>query len=560
MTMGNTTRTTASRPTGASPTGGPGGHQKANFVFEIMNKIKEMPLKVKIIYLAVILFIFGGAFGINFMLHKDDLAEPLFPVKLTASDVNDISRELTKMNVKHVISPTNDQVFVKKDDKNRLASLMTEKGYPKRAVTALNNDKGGLNMQTKDDKYYERLNEMKISLENSIRTNPKIADAVVNLVAPPDNDITLEGEEKDVRATVSLTIVEGEKLDQNQIKGIQKLVSMSVIGLKEENVAIVDQNQNILNTSGGIGSTEIPNDQLTLQEKKSKMLMDKAQAALDRVFGSGKTKVTVDVELDFSKKEIVTHQVGNPGEGKVLTNEILKSETYNDGSSNNSGDVTNVSLPGQIEQKNNNNYKNEQFNKQYDANKQDTVTQKTDPEVKRISANVVVDNLKEEQLMGAVDIVKGAINYNDERGDQITYASIPFTTNNNVMSGNGLLPGVGNNPQPGFVPHPSKQTNANQWMIYMFFPTLILILIAGVFFMRQRKVQLEQTQKMLSRIPATTTNNIADLLMDKTGKTTETSLANPTRVNRNRQQLESLAKNKPTKIAEMLKTTWMADK
>ena len=88
---------------------------------------------------------------------------------------------------------------------------------------------------------------------------------------------------------------------------------------------------------------------------------------------------------------------------------------------------------------------------------------------------------------------------------------------------------------------------------------LLVLLIAVIYMLRQKNVQTEQSRVLLNSgamSSTSTTSDISDLVSTKIGTST---LPTETKVNTT-DTLEKLAKEKPTKVAELLKSTWLADK
>lgn len=547
-----TTGPAPTRPTGrvTGPNQPSRGMPGGSFFAGIIEKFNAMPLKNKVIAASVIFLLAFAIIGININA-KSKQKVSLFPTALDFKDVEEMSREIQKMGLECEIPETKDQIFVAPDKKAIIASQLLEKGYPRRKPPSASSP-GGIGILTTDDKRYQRNQSLQYELETVIMGNPKISSAKVLIVMPEDG-VGSWGDEKDVRASVNLKVIDGQELSRQQVDGMKNMISGSVEGLSPEKVVITDQDGNLLPKGVAMNEDGLSNDQFSLQGKISEDYQRKAQAALDQIFGEKKTKVTVNVSLDFKKMQSQVTDVGGPGESQVTVSEKSQEEKYNDGADSNNG-ATPISFNGKIND-DKSKYQQGSVIKNTDYDKSVTVIEKTQPEIARITATVIVDNFNEKTTNAALETVKGTIGYNELRGDSISFVSVPFMTDpGELIPGNGPATNIA-------PPNPySKKNDQTQWMLYMLFPVVVLMMIAGVFFLRQRRVQIEQTQKMLERIPATTSNNIADLLMDKTGRSTDTNISNPTRVNKSKQQLENIARNNPTKVAEMLKSTWLVDK
>jgi flagellar biosynthesis/type III secretory pathway M-ring protein FliF/YscJ len=89
----------------------------------------------------------------------------------------------------------------------------------------------------------------------------------------------------------------------------------------------------------------------------------------------------------------------------------------------------------------------------------------------------------------------------------------------------------------------------------MVIPSAVLLAFFAVFLLKQHRVQVNKSQLVLDHTGSgTTSSDISDLVTDKSGRSTTVA---ETKVNTT-EALEKLAKEKPTKVAEMLKSTWLS--
>ncbi len=86
----------------------------------------------------------------------------------------------------------------------------------------------------------------------------------------------------------------------------------------------------------------------------------------------------------------------------------------------------------------------------------------------------------------------------------------------------------------------------------------MLLGLMGLFLLKQHKVQEGQGTIITAAAGGVTSTSITDHFTEKSGKTTApTTSAGATQVNTT-DQLEQLVKERPTKVAEMLKSTWLS--
>jgi flagellar biosynthesis/type III secretory pathway M-ring protein FliF/YscJ len=167
----------------------------------------------------------------------------------------------------------------------------------------------------------------------------------------------------------------------------------------------------------------------------------------------------------------------------------------------------------------------------------------------------MVDGVKDPQMLAKLEqAVKNSIGFDATRNDQVSVVDFPITHTE-------LLQGMANQPagaMPDFyTDYRRTSAGASGWLpVVLGVPLVMIMVFISLFYMKQRNVQREKQRLVLSSGPGATVSDISDLLADKEGKITPPPA---TRVNTT-DQLENLAKEKPTKVAELLKSTWLADR
>jgi len=357
----------------------------------------------------------------------------------------------------------------------------------------------------------------------------------------------------------------GTKLNEAQVAAMVHLVAYGVPDLDKKNVKIVDSQMNDLTAmleqteDGTTGAAK----QGQMETAKATELTKKAQKQLDDVFGPDKTKVAVNVEYNFTQEEIKNKTVGGAGDnGQVVTGEQTQVERYKKDPGNGGGEngaqmdgeeADKAALPSSGDKKDSN-YIHETKSKKVDYNTTTQTVVRKNPEIKRITCSVAVNNLKDDQVNKIGGLVQNAIGMNPERGDVFSISSIPFhkTATLDADQGAALRTAMENRPMVG------QEKGSNNGLQGMATALSVVSLAAlgliGVFLMKQHRVQVGKSQPYLeSSFSGSTSTDIADLVNDKSGKTTGNS---ETKVNTS-DALEKLAKEKPTKVAEMLKSTWL---
>lgn len=259
---------------------------------------------------------------------------------------------------------------------------------------------------------YRRALEGEIA--RTIQTLEEIQAARVHLVVPEQS--LFVAEEKPATSSVVLRMKPGARLTAGQVRGIVHLVSSAVEGLTPENVAILDVMGNLLSQPRQdplIGATS---EQISLVRGLEEQLTGKVQTLLETVLGPGKAVVRIAAEMDFERKEqtLETYDADNP----VVRSEDRKEETAADGS------------------------KVEAATTNYEISKRIEHVSKPTGAVRRLSASVFVDGTYQvigkgereyvartpDELRKYENIIKTAIGFDSERGDEVTVENVAFDT------------------------------------------------------------------------------------------------------------------------------------
>ncbi|MFH0803334.1 MAG: flagellar basal-body MS-ring/collar protein FliF [bacterium] len=521
---------------------------------KLMQAWSKMEPRKKTLVIIIGVALLVGIVGLQ-MYTKASAYTLLYPQKLAPQDVQQISLRLNEMKIG--FTTDGDKVMVSPADKARVQMQLASYGLPHKQVYTPPVD-SGLSPKTADDKNWERTQLLQADVTEALRSIEGVADANVRLVTPVGNLFQDDGQP--AKAAVMLWLQPGTKLTVSQIKGIVHYVAFSVEGLNPQSVKVVDQNGRILNDesiadeegAGGL-TANLPTRAIEKQVAFEKSLQDKVQKMLDDVLGPNKAQVSVSATLDFSQSETTSKTYGsitNPS-GVVVAGEKINSERYTT-NADESGTVQ-MGIPSGGSGSGKVNYNHKDVTRNFKVNEVSRRVVSNNPTVSRITASVAVDNLKPDQIGNIKSLVQGAIGYDASRGDVVNVASMPFSRS--------VFEGIAAEMSGGApYAHTSRRqgTNSQQYLLYMaLLPMAALLIVATLFFLKQRRVQVEKSSLILSSSPSTTVSDISDLLSDKMGHTA--SAPQMTKVNTT-EQLEKLAKEKPTKVAELLKSTWLADK
>jgi flagellar M-ring protein FliF len=227
---------------------------------------------------------------------------PLY-TKLDAADANAIVEKLKDAKVPYQVQ--GDAILVPKNRANELRismSSLVQNGIIGFEIF----DKNQFGMTDA----LQKLNYMRAlqgELTRTIESLEGVDSARVHLVLP-EKDLFSDSQ-KDPTAAIVLKMKMGGRLKPDQIKAIVHLVSKSVEGLKEGNVAITDVDGRNYTDELGLGKDQDPTNpemsmsQLEVKKNVENTLKKKLQNTLDIALGPGNAVVNVSADMDFSQVE-----------------------------------------------------------------------------------------------------------------------------------------------------------------------------------------------------------------------------------------------------------------
>jgi flagellar M-ring protein FliF len=553
-------------PTGKGPAGGGGGLAK------VMAQWQAMSTKMKILTVGslVVVLLAGITFATVTAANKP---VPLYPTALTPSDVAEISRVLNEHNTPYSLDGAT-KIMVHPGERSRIVGMLIGYGLPHRPLGNQDaNGGGGMSPKTESEKKAAANQELQFELIDQLRQYDVVADAYVNIV--PADDDELPQDRKPAKATVFLKLKPGSKPTATQIEAIVNLVAYSVNGLMPENVKVTDTTGFVWTGPDGKiaarnpgaegGGDGFENENIALKKAYEKRYYDKIALALDPVLGHDKYTVTVDADLDFTQTKIESTSVGDPGGNNSVT-EVQKTEkeiyknnpggksTPNAGPNKSAQQVSAGSSILQGKNGDDTNYEKVRIETKTDNGKVAKTAVIPAGALKKVTATVAVDGKYDQQQMaGFQSLVSAAIGLDATRGD--TASVVPLAFNRAIGGGADVADML---PADAWNRHrPSSGATSIPLFVGMLIPTTILLSVLAVFLLRQRKVTMDKSGLILATSNGSTTSDISDLLSDKIGRST---VQNQTTRANNTEQLEKLAKEKPTKVAELLKSTWLSDK
>lgn len=127
-------------------------------------------------------------------------------------------------------------------------------------------------------------------------------------------------ERKPPSASVVLDLERGVSMTNDEVKGIQSLISSSVDGMRTHHVVVIDSRGKKLSENDGDNmSTETAN-RMALESRMNAQYEKKVEEILSRVIGEGKVIAKVAVKMDFTEK--VETQTSYDSENTAVYSEV----------------------------------------------------------------------------------------------------------------------------------------------------------------------------------------------------------------------------------------------
>ncbi|QCI21965.1 flagellar basal-body MS-ring/collar protein FliF [Buchnera aphidicola] len=382
---------------------------------------------------------------------------------LSKEDSSAIVDQLNEMKIPYKLTDISGEIAIPKNKIDKVRSHLKESNFSRDEAIGfelLDKEKFGIS-QFNEQINYQRALEGELS--RTIQKINVIKAARIHIVLPKSS-LFLEDKKKP-SASVVLELQEGRKLNLGQINAILHLISTSVPNLSVENINIIDQSGQLLN------QTSLENDRINdLQFKYSEEIesryKNRIESILEPLLGFGNVHAQVTAQIDFNSQE-ETKEKYSPNSNrkyqairsrqtsihdKVEKNN--KKENISDNFTNNvtfknfKNKNTNFLHSDNINRtKNSKNFKNDyaipihsNINREntinYELNHSVSHTKMNIGEIKRLSAAVVINFIKDqngklipltpEKIKNIRNLICEAIGFSKSRGDSIHVVNASF--------------------------------------------------------------------------------------------------------------------------------------
>ncbi|MFT2709897.1 flagellar basal-body MS-ring/collar protein FliF [Helicobacter pylori] len=424
--------------------------------------------------------------------------------RLDSSDNALILQHLQQNQIPYKILK-DDTILIPKDKVYEERITLASQGIPKTSKV------GFEIFDTKDfgatdfDQNIKLIRAIEGELSRTIESLNPILKANVHIAIPKDS--VFVAKEVPPSASVMLKLKPDMKLSPTQILGIKNLIAAAVPKLTTENVKIVNENGESIGEGDILeNSKELALEQLRYKQNFENILENKIVNILAPIVG-GKNKVVarVNAEFDFSQKKS-TKETFDPN--NVVRSEQNLEEKKEGASKKQVGGVPGVvsnigPVQGLKDNKEPEKYEKSQNTTNYEVGKTISEIKGEFGTLVRLNAAVVVDGkykialkdgantleyepLSDESLKKINALVKQAIGYNQNRGDDVAVSNFEF---------NPMVPMLDNATLSEKIMHKTQK------ILGSFTPLIKYILVFIVLFIFYKKVIVPFSERMLEVVP-----------------------------------------------------------
>ncbi|GAA9714330.1 flagellar basal-body MS-ring/collar protein FliF [Helicobacter pylori] len=424
--------------------------------------------------------------------------------RLDSSDNALILQHLQQNQIPYKILK-DDTILIPKDKVYEERITLASQGIPKTSKV------GFEIFDTKDfgatdfDQNIKLIRAIEGELSRTIESLNPILKANVHIAIPKDS--VFVAKEVPPSASVMLKLKPDMKLSPTQILGIKNLIAAAVPKLTTENVKIVNENGESIGEGDILeNSKELALEQLRYKQNFENILENKIVNILAPIVG-GKNKVVarVNAEFDFSQKKS-TKETFDPN--NVVRSEQNLEEKKEGAPKKQVGGVPGVvsnigPVQGLKDNKEPEKYEKSQNTTNYEVGKTISEIKGEFGTLVRLNAAVVVDGrykialkdganaleyepLSDESLQKINALVKQAIGYNQNRGDDVAVSNFEF---------NPMAPMIDNATLSEKIMHKTQK------ILGSFTPLIKYVLVFIVLFIFYKKVIVPFSERMLEVVP-----------------------------------------------------------
>jgi len=387
------------------------------------------------------------------------------PMRSLYPEMADADKELAQQTLRKggidvSLDPATGSLQVSQKDFHEARIVLASAGLPRQVSTGLSGLKNGMPLGTSQFMEQMRYNaSIEEELAQSIRRINTVQDARVHLALPHQSAFVRERTEP--KASVIVTPYSGRSLSEGQVQAIVHVVSSSIPYMNPAGVSVVDQFGRLLTESGD--SKDTNNKQLALRQKLEGDYSERVVQLLAPMFGAANVRAQVNLDMDFSIVEQTMENYDPNEKGLKIRSEQSKQSKSSDekamgtpGSLSNappeptapvattsrvtSGGGANAEPAAAAPTTPSRSDSESSQARNYEIDKTIKYVVDPAPHIQRVSVAVAINDsvtapgataptvkqLNEDEVARLTSLVKGAVGFDSQRGDQVSLLSTSF--------------------------------------------------------------------------------------------------------------------------------------
>jgi len=388
------------------------------------------------------------AIGVAIVLWSQESSYSRLYAEIGEKDVAEIIEVLNTQAIKYKVEAGSNAILVPTDQVSDVKLKLAAQGLPRSnslGYELLDKDQGLGASKGVELMRFQRALEGEIA--RTIMAIQSVKSARVLLALPVQSVFVRE--RKKPSASVIVNLYQGRTLDKGQIESIIHLVASSVPQMDSDQVTVVDQKGQLLNSKNSTADANLSTRQFEYKKSIEEHLMERIANILTPLVGADGMRAQISADVDFTETDR-TQEMFNPDLPALRSEQTSEEQNTSPtqgvpGALSNqptpagtAPETTTAPAPGATASAAASGAKSATRN--FELDKTITHTRLATGLLRRLSVAVVVDDKRMPQADGTLktqsyaledinrfsDLVKQAVGFDSSRGDQVTVTNVAF--------------------------------------------------------------------------------------------------------------------------------------
>ena len=399
--------------------------------------------------------ILGGAAGVAaalaaIVLHLGNEPQALLYSNLDLKEAGSITQALDQGGVKYQVKGDGSTIMVGRDKVAATRLMLSGKGLPTSGSVGYEIfDNAPALGQTDFVQQLNRQRALEGELARTVRSLQGVTSARVHLVLPKRQLFEDDAEQP----SASVVIGAGREPSGEEVRAIRNLIAGAVPNLKPDRVTVVDDKGKML--AAGQGADSSSTDAMASEQRVSAedRVRKTVKDLVEGVVGPGKARVTVSADVDMAR--VTVQEEKYDPDGQVVRSTSTSEEQAKDSKAVTPGGAasTAANVPGAAPSEGGPADGSQSGRTEETTNYEISRSTRTEVQepgaIKRLSVAVAVDGVttydkkgkptyaprSPEEMQRIEALVRSAMGFTQQRGDQITVVNVRFSQGDEQVAG-----------------------------------------------------------------------------------------------------------------------------